>query len=42
MIIEMDLEKEDTVDAVAEDEVPDKKRNISFYFFLIYEKLYIA
>ena len=41
MIIEMDLEKEDTVDVVVEDEVPDKKE-ISLYFFLIYEKLYIA
>ena len=41
MIIEMDMEKEDTVDAVAEDEVPNKKRNAILYFFLIKEKLYI-
>ena len=33
MIIEMDLEKEEMVDAVVEDEVPDKKRNIILFLF---------
>ena len=41
MIIEMDMEKEDSADAVVEDEVPDKKRNAILYFFLIKEKSYI-